>query len=95
VSQSDIEKYIHTQSSLDIDSDSRDVIIAPTAKSKIQELENLAEMIADIEHTTKFYATIELVFAKWLKIHIALVFFLFAFLGSHVAAMIYFGLRWL
>jgi hypothetical protein len=77
------------------DTESINETVDPTTVRRIQDLEQIVELIADKEHTIKIYATIERIFAKWSKAHIALVFFLLAFLGSHIAVMIYYGLRWL
>ncbi|MGM0540092.1 MAG: hypothetical protein ACQERT_12935 [Thermodesulfobacteriota bacterium] len=72
-----------------------DETVDPSTVRRRQDLEQIVELIADKEHTIKVYATIERIFARWSKAHIALVFFLLAFLGSHIAVMIYYGLRWL
>lgn len=77
------------------DTRSIDETAEPNAVRHRKDLVQLVELIADKEHTIKVYATIERIFAKWSKAHIALVFFLLAFLGSHIAVMIYYGLRWL
>jgi hypothetical protein len=96
VSTPDLEKFVQGEKALEnFATGSIDETLEPIAMRRRKDLEQLVELIADKEHTIKIYATIERIFAKWSKAHIALVFFLLAFLGSHIATMIYYGLRWL
>jgi len=96
VSSSNLEQYLQAEDFVEnIDSELIGATIEPTEIRHIKDLEQLAGLIADTEHTIKFYSTIERIFSRWSRAHIALVFFLFAFLGSHIATMIYYGLRWL
>ena len=95
-SVADLERYVQGEKALESsDTRSIDETAEPNAVRHRKDLVQLFELIADKEHTIKIYATIERIFAKWSKAHIALVFFLLAFLGSHIAVMIYYGLRWL
>jgi len=95
-SAADLERYVQGEKALESsDTRSIDETAEPNAVRHRKDLVQLFELIADKEHTIKIYATIERIFAKWSKAHIALVFFLLAFLGSHIAVMIYYGLRWL
>lgn len=54
----------------------------------------MAESVADLEYAVRTHETFKRVFAKWLKLHIALSMLLYVLLGLHIWAAIYFGLRW-
>lgn len=54
----------------------------------------LTESIADVEYAVKTHELFKRVFAKWLKLHIALSIVLYILLALHVWAGIHFGLRW-
>ena len=96
-SSADLQRYVQggDEAMESSDTGSTNETVEPTASRRRKDLEQIVELIADKEHTIKVYATIERIFAKWSKAHIALVFFLLAFLGSHIATMMYYGLRWL
>ena len=54
----------------------------------------LAESVADLEFAVRTHEAFKSAFATWLKIHIALSVALYALLGVHVWAALYFGIRW-
>ena len=54
----------------------------------------LSESIADVEYAIRTHETFKRAFAIWLKLHIIISFTLYALLGLHIWAGIYFGLRW-
>ena len=54
----------------------------------------LSESMADVEYAIRTHETFKRAFKVWLKLHIVLSFTLYALLGLHVWAGIYFGLRW-
>jgi hypothetical protein len=54
----------------------------------------LAESMADLEYAIKTHAAFKRWFAGWLKFHIVISLVLYALLGLHIWAGIYFGLRW-
>jgi len=54
----------------------------------------LAESIADVEYAIASHEQFKRAFGVWLKFHIVISLVLYALLGMHVWAAIYFGLRW-
>lgn len=54
----------------------------------------LSESIADVEFAIRTHETFRREFSVWLKLHIILSFVLYALLGLHIWAEIYFGIRW-
>jgi len=65
------------------------VALAPAAKAL-----RLAESIADVEYAIASHERFKQAFGVWLKFHIVISLVLYALLGLHVWAAIYFGLRW-
>ena len=54
----------------------------------------LTEAIADVEYAIRSHETFKRAFGVWLKFHIVISLVLYALLGLHVWAGLYFGLRW-
>ncbi len=63
--------------------------------SKKYDLLRLVDTISDIEYSISMHDTVKVWFKKWLKFHILVSLTMSALLISHIAAEIYFGLRWL
>ena len=59
------------------------------------EVIRLADSVADLEYAIRMHEFLKRWFSRSLMLHIALSVLLYAFLAMHVAAGIYFGLRWL
>lgn len=55
----------------------------------------LASSIADLEYDIKVHELLKRRFAVWLSVHVATTLAFYALLALHVAAGVYFGLRWL
>lgn len=55
----------------------------------------LASSIADLEYDIKAHELLKRRFAVWLSVHVATTLAFYALLALHVAAGVYFGLRWL
>jgi hypothetical protein len=62
---------------------------------RCQQLERLAEAIADVDHSVRVYHATQKLFGRWSLVHVHLAFFLFAFTGAHVATSLYYGVPWL
>ena len=58
-------------------------------------LEDVNALQADLEYAVRMQEGVKRVFDKWLKVHIAISFVLYALLVLHVWSSIHFGLRWL
>lgn len=65
------------------------VQLAPPAKAL-----RLAESIADVEYAIASHERFKRAFGVWLRFHIVISLVLYALLGLHVWAAVYFGLRW-
>lgn len=65
------------------------VPLAPATKAL-----RLAESIADVEYAIASHERFKRAFGVWLKFHIVISLVLYALLGLHIWAAIYFGLRW-
>lgn len=55
----------------------------------------IAEALSDVEHAVETQETFKRWFSRWLRIHIVLTVALYLLLALHIAAGLYFGLRWL
>lgn len=55
----------------------------------------LADALADAEQALRIEETMRDLFARWLKLHIAIAAILYVLLALHVWAGLYYGLRWL
>ena len=59
------------------------------------EMLRLVDSLSDIDYSIKMHDIIKRWFKRWLKFHIAISCTLYVLLVFHIAAEIYFGLRWL
>jgi hypothetical protein len=66
----------------------------PTMTSAPIRALRLSESMADLEYAIKTHERFKRIFTGWLKLHIIISFVLYALLGLHIWAGIYFGLRW-
>jgi hypothetical protein len=55
----------------------------------------VSEAMADVEYALRTDEALRVLFARWLRLHIALSFALLAVLSLHVVSSLYFGVRWL
>tara|TARA_R110001592_G_scaffold43362_2_gene140540 strand:+ start:1413 stop:2168 length:756 start_codon:yes stop_codon:yes gene_type:complete len=64
-------------------------------ESSKHEMLRLVDALSDIDYSIKMHDIIKRWFKRWLKFHIAISCTLYGLLIFHIAAEIYFGLRWL
>jgi hypothetical protein len=60
-----------------------------------EEFIEIARSMAETRSVIRAFDTSKKVFSYWRKLHVVLVYLLFALLGVHAAVNIYYGLRWL
>lgn len=68
--------------------------VAAPAVQRTEEALALAESISDVELAIKTHERFKSLFTRWLKIHIILSAAFYLFLLLHMAAELYYGLRW-
>jgi hypothetical protein len=73
-----------------------DAAMHPSPESQYaQRSMRIAALQADLEYAVRIQEGVKRVFGRWLKVHIAISFVLYALLALHVWSSIHFGLRWL
>lgn len=64
-------------------------------QQRCEALLNLAASMTELEQNVRIFSGTKRLFARWVRIHYLLAFFLFAMVVVHVLATFYYGLRWL
>lgn len=73
-----------------------EAVLRPSSEAQhAQRSMRVAALQADLEYAVRMQEGVKRVFDKWLKVHIAISFVLYALLVLHVWSSIHFGLRWL
>ncbi len=72
-----------------------DDVTVSTTGPLVRRAVRIAEAQADVEYALGTHQLFKQLFSRWLKLHIVISMVLYALLGLHAWATIYFGLRWL
>ena len=73
----------------------REVFVRAETDAKGPSATHLASAIADIEFAVRAEALLNVLFERWLKLHIIIAIALYALLALHIWSGLYYGLRWL
>ncbi len=64
------------------------------AGRRYRELLQVARSMVDLEESLNTFSGTKAMFARWLKVHRTLTFFLMVMVGAHIVTTLYYGLRW-